>query len=97
MDWENIAPMVIGFGLVVVLPIVALLLNHQRRMAEFLHGQGARHNQATDVRLEQLTNEIAELRTIVHQLMINSDGPPVLSNQSQVSAPPPAPQQTLQR
>ncbi len=59
IDIEALAGMAIGFGLVVVLPIVGLLLSHQRKMAELVHGKV---NQNSDARLGHMQAQIDELR-----------------------------------
>jgi len=60
VDIEALAGMAIGFGLVVVLPIVGLLLAHQRKMAELVHR--GNYAQALDGRLQQMQAQIDELR-----------------------------------
>src|SRR5689334_4176319 len=39
MDPVALAGIGVGFGLLVILPIVAILTEHQRKMARILHGQ----------------------------------------------------------
>jgi hypothetical protein len=38
MNWIPLAGIAVGFGLLVILPIVAILTEHQRKMARILHG-----------------------------------------------------------
>jgi hypothetical protein len=68
-----------GFGLVVVLPIVAVLTAHQRKMAE-VYARSAAAAQPNP-ELQSLRQEIRELKDLVHQQAIALDsanrlGPP---------------------
>jgi len=54
-----------------MIPIVAILTGHQRRMAELIHG-GAQ-NQAAAGEIAALRGEIAELRQLVHQQALAMD------------------------
>lgn len=38
MEWTKLAAILVGFGLLVVIPVVAILTEHQRKMARILHG-----------------------------------------------------------
>ncbi len=73
----GVIALLIPFGLVVVLPIVAILTHHQRKMAETY----ARNAQAqSNPEIAMLRHEIRELKEIVHQQAIAMDGrmrPPV--------------------
>ncbi|MBS1721454.1 MAG: hypothetical protein JSS66_00440 [Armatimonadetes bacterium] len=76
-----------GFGLVVVLPIVAVFANHQRRMAEI-----ARGNTQPDARsmreIELLQAQINDLRTQLHEHIVRTDQP---------VTPPQVPPQTIEQ
>jgi DNA repair exonuclease SbcCD ATPase subunit len=65
-EWEVIAPMAIALGMFVVLPIIYLLLNHQRKMAEFFHGARRRESHQEE-ELRQLRSELAELRSRLNE------------------------------
>ena len=54
-----------------MIPIVAILVNHQRKMAEIIHGGT---NSAAQAELYQLRGEVAELRERVNQQAIQLDG-----------------------
>jgi hypothetical protein len=84
VDVEALAGLAIGFGLIVVLPIVGLLLAHQRKMAELVHGAGK--SQALESRLQQMQAQIDELRNrSSEQALLIDDYRRTLS---QVPAPP---------
>jgi len=55
-----------------MIPIVAILTTHQRRMAELIHG--SRQNAISSTELEMLRREVQELKQIVHQQTIAMDG-----------------------
>lgn len=59
------------FGLVCVLPIVSMLLRHQRAMAELLH----RNSDAPDsnARIDALEREVHYLRDQLNQRLISDD------------------------
>lgn len=78
MELTAILGILTGFGLVVLLPITALLLTHQRRMAE-LHTKAAF---LPTPELDRLRQEVAELKQIVHQQAIQMDT--LISRQHQV-------------
>lgn len=85
---EDLIGLGIGFGLLVVVPVVAILTHHQRQMAEKLH---ARHrpDALQDRRLDELQAQVAQLTDKVNQLLIQSDRPVQ-------SAPPPSPKAELE-
>lgn len=63
-DPEILAPLILGVGVFVVLPVVVLLLKHQRAMAELLH----RNEGADASREERLRHMEAELAVIKDRL-----------------------------
>ena len=67
---EGVIGVLIGFGLVVVLPIVAILTQHQRKMAEILH---SRQQQEGNPEIAALRHEIRELKELIHQQAIALD------------------------
>ncbi len=72
MPIEDIAPFVIGFGLVVVLPIVAIMARHQRHMAELLN-RGAYSDQTAHLvaRIDQLQSEIVAMKDRQNELILS--------------------------
>src|SRR5690349_2654180 len=54
----------IPFGLLVVVPVVAILTTHQRRMAEIIHKNAGREEVDSRIleKLERMQQEIGELR-----------------------------------
>lgn len=86
VDIPAIIGVMTGFCLVVVVPIVGMLLTHQRRMAELVRGDQARQG-ASDERILRLEHEIATLRQQLAENIIAVD-----DRRSLMSAPPPAPQ-----
>ena len=71
-DWDSIIGMIIGFGLVVVLPMVGLLLAHQRKMAELLHGSRNQRD-ALSERVDGLEYEVARLKNLVTDHVLAAD------------------------
>ena len=53
IDWDVVAPMVMCIGIFVVVPIVAMLLRHQKFMAELVH-----KNQSGDAGLHEKIGRI---------------------------------------
>lgn len=69
----DVAPLIASltfFGLVFVLPVVALMLRHQRSMAEILHRASSG---VTEERIRALEEEVRELRAIQHRQIIEQD------------------------
>jgi len=52
------------------IPIVAILVKHQQRMTEIVHGSGGVENRAE---VAQLRQEVYELKQMLHQQMIAMD------------------------
>ncbi|MGI8923099.1 MAG: hypothetical protein ACR2HJ_03505 [Fimbriimonadales bacterium] len=71
MDPDIIA-LFTGFGLVVVLPLVAIMLSHQRKMATLIHGDQA-HNSRLAERIDRLQIEVEELRGLVTDQVLRID------------------------
>lgn len=67
-----------------MIPIVAVLTNHQQKMAQILNSNAGDHTE-----LAALRQEIAELKGLVHQQAISIDN--LAGTQRSLSAPPPAP------
>lgn len=84
---EDIAPFAIGFGMVVVLPIVGMLLSHQRKMAELIHKRQG-HDAGVDSRLERMQSQIEEMRTLLYDHTIRMDDQRELIRKSSPPAPP---------
>ncbi|HVL39582.1 MAG TPA: hypothetical protein VM328_09355 [Fimbriimonadaceae bacterium] len=55
--------------IIFMIPIVAILTHHQRKMAEIMHRQGG--TQAGE--LDRLSREVEELKHLVHQQAIALD------------------------
>ncbi len=51
-----------GFGLLVIVPIVSMLLSHQRRMAELVRGSNDDRDTKSQERIDRLEREVAQLR-----------------------------------
>ena len=52
------------------IPIIKMLVQHQQRMAEIIHGTANEHSHAE---IAQLRHEVYELKQLVHQQMIALD------------------------
>jgi hypothetical protein len=70
---EGILALAIPLGLCVVLPIVAILTAHQRKMAEIYARTAV---QQPNPEISQLRDEIRELKMLVHQQAIALDSYP---------------------
>jgi hypothetical protein len=80
-----------GFGLVVVLPLVSILLNHQRKMAELFRGKDDDRSLSTDRRLDQVEREMVLLRQQLTDNILAFDD----QRTSNLQSPPPTPEQRL--
>lgn len=68
------------FGLLFVLPVIHLMLRHQRAMAEILHRTAT---SGSEERILALEHEVRELRAAQYRQIIEQDAPPVtLSSRS---------------
>jgi hypothetical protein len=85
---EAVIGLSIGFGMLVVVPVIAILTHHQRQMAEKLHAQRG-PNALQDRRLDELQAQVAQLTDKVNQLLIQSDRPAQ-------TVPPPSPKGELE-
>lgn len=68
---EDVLPFMIPL-VIFMIPIVAILTSHQRKMAELLHG--SRQQQLPSPEIDALRREVLELKQIVHQQTIAIDG-----------------------
>lgn len=74
MDPEAFFGMMIGFGLVVVLPITAILTSHQRKMAELMARRAPNEqNNGERERIAQLEAEVYELKQTLQSHIIATD------------------------
>lgn len=69
---EDLMMTFVALGLCVVIPLVAILTSHQRKMAEMFHRRD-RETGADTARLARLEQEVATLRQQVHELVIRQD------------------------
>ncbi len=72
---QDIFPFIIGFGLVVVLPAVSMLLGHQRRMAELMrqHPQIPLPNPEVERRLAGLEAQVSSLHDKMNTLILSQE------------------------
>ena len=76
---EAIFGMMIGFGLVVVLPIVIVLTKHQRKMTELIHQN--RHPEQNDevlARLDAMQRQMNEMRDRQNEILLQIHDRPQL-------------------
>lgn len=69
-------PAVVGPLIILLIPIIAILTAHQRRMAELIHGRGPRAIapvSTEDYRVAAMGQELAELRDTVRRQQIELD------------------------
>ena len=62
-----------GFGLVVVVPVVAIFTAHQRKMAEITRGPGP--DQGLQMQVDHLQNQVNDLRSQLHEHIVRTDQP----------------------
>lgn len=89
MPPDELAPLIIGFGLMVVVPIVAMMLNHQRKMAELIHKRQG-HDAGVETRIDQMQRQIEDLRTLLYDHTIRMDDQRELMRKATPPAPPEA-------
>lgn len=93
LDIPAVIGVLTGFGLCVIVPIVAMLLTHQRRMAELVNGNQAQRGQS-DVKVARLEAEVAQLRQLIAENVIAMDDHRTATARL---APPPPPQEIRER
>lgn len=79
MDPEVIAAM--GLVVAMFIPIVAILVKHQQKMAEIIHRSAPADQQG-----ESLRREVEDLKRLLHQQAIQMDS--LLHSQRSAVAPP---------
>jgi predicted RNase H-like nuclease (RuvC/YqgF family) len=78
------SPAVLGILVPIIalmIPIVALLTQHQRKMAELFHSN--RGDRAINQEVEDLRQEIQELKALIHEQSIAIDNLGARSSQTQ--------------
>ena len=69
-----IDPGLVAVALIFGLPVIAVLTNHQQKMAAIIHGQNrANNNGAQAEEMQALRREVGELKQLVHQQTIICD------------------------
>ena len=73
MEFEAMFGMLIGFGLVVVLPLVAVLTKHQRHMAELVRKDNSAPGQQNELvaRLDLIQRQLEDLRNRQNEIIIH--------------------------
>lgn len=68
---EDIIGLFIGFGLVVVIPIVAILTGHQRKMAELIH-KNHQPQQSDEMlaRLDAMQRQMNEMQDRQNEILL---------------------------
>lgn len=67
---QDVLPFLIPI-IIFMIPIIAILTNHQRRMAELIHGNRQHSGNAGEI--DALRREVQELKEIVHQQTLAID------------------------
>ena len=93
LDIPAVLGVLTGFGLCVIVPIVAMLLTHQRRMAELVNGNQTQRG-LTDQKVAKLEAEVAMLRQQVAENIIAMDDHRTSTARL---APPPPPHEIRER
>jgi hypothetical protein len=68
---EDFIGMIIGFFMVVIIPLVWMLLHHQRKMAELLHRNAVGQN--SQAQIDRLETEVRELKDRMNHLILQTD------------------------
>lgn len=71
IDPGDIGGIILGFIVVGVVPVVYMLLHHQRKMAELFHRQSSAPDQKAQ--LDRMEAEMRALKDTVNQLVIQQD------------------------
>ncbi|HWP30403.1 MAG TPA: hypothetical protein VNK96_01570 [Fimbriimonadales bacterium] len=74
MDWSAVAIIFIIFGMPVLIPIVAILLHHRRKMLELMQkSEGSTRELSRE--MESLRKELKELKTTLleHSLSLDNN------------------------
>lgn len=77
-------------GLFFLIPIIAILTYHQRKMAEIIHRRDVR-DQSDKGEIQALRAEVYELKQLLHTQMIAMDG------LNRTSVPPPTPHAEIEQ
>lgn len=72
IDLPAVIGVLTGFGLLVVVPLVSIMLSHQRRMAEIIRG-GQEQRGVADERILRLESEVSQLRQLISDNIIALD------------------------
>lgn len=70
--WEDIFPFLIGV-LIFMVPIIAILTAHQRKMAMIIRGRDEEGRLVGEPEIRQLRREVDDLRQLVAQQAISMD------------------------
>lgn len=92
VDIPAIIGVLTGFCLVVVVPIVGMLLTHQRRMAELIRGKQDDQRVASDHRLDRMEQEIGQMRQLLAENILAFDD----RRNAHPAAPPPVPESVVE-
>lgn len=79
--WEEIFPFLIGV-LIFMIPIIAILTGHQRKMAMIMRGHDEEGRLVGGPDIQQLRREVDELRQLIAQQAITMDT--LASQQSEI-------------
>lgn len=62
--WDDVFPFIIMFGLFILVPLIAIMASHQRKMAEIIHRNrdGQSNTDEVIARLDQMQREMSDLR-----------------------------------
>jgi hypothetical protein len=72
--------------MIFMIPIIAILTGHQRKMAEIMHGNNASVDPRIGYEIEALRRELAEVKTLLHQQAIAIDNiAPRLAPRSEIA------------
>lgn len=71
-DAESLIP-IVAILMVFGIPLVAILTHHQRKMAELIHAKRNDVNPLVMDEVQRLRNEVAQLRTELHEATIALD------------------------
>ncbi len=68
---EGIIALIIGFGLVVVIPLIVILTGHQRKMTELIHkSQQPEQRDEVLARLDALQRQMNEMQDRQNELIL---------------------------
>lgn len=72
MRWDDILPFMLG-ALAIMIPIIAIVLSHQRRMAEITLNRQSSQQASENFQHEEVMKQLKEMRQTMSDLALHVD------------------------